>query len=453
MNARENFGQPPSGSAAASQQDILGDTREPKKTGLRSRLGLGHTLKDSGQSDQGKLYNKGLGRTASIKRKDNISLISANSLSTDQISLPNQISSGHSSVQLSPGLPNQEKIGLDPFLVQPDHPRQSISLASSSSHQSSIHQQPEHLPSITNQHSHKSSRTQDIQGKSLYLHPADLLVRQSQENAYEPYNYRDTQQSIRHHNSRAYQSSNLPDHQPPSSASAANQPETSSSQPQASPYLSQYRQYQPQNYGSPAQDYSGAREDESFYDSQRKPNQYQQRDEHTVQQPNKTNQLLELKSQYPPSRPQSQSRNASFPTERTSSRQQAPSFIVQGSRSQAETASSDSMRTGMASGRAGEDPSSSQRSQSTISGLQSPPQPSAGYTGAGGSSTRDGGPYNRSGSKLSNRDENGGRQTPSQLPTATDLTEEEVTQVVKKSNEYKALRRFIGFTLKHHSFH
>ena len=428
--------------------NILGDAREPKKTGLRSRLGLGNSAKDTGHLDTSKLYSKGLGRSASIKRKDNISLLSANSLSTDQISLPNQISSGHSSAQLSPGLPEQEKVGLDPFLVQSDQPRQSISLGSSSSHQSSSHQQPEQLHSITNQHSYNPSRNQDLQGKSSYLNPSDRLVRQSQQNPYEPYNHRDAQQSVRQYNCQTYNSPNPPDHQSLNSASTANPSDISSSQPQSSPYLSQYRQYQVQDYNARAQDSSTAREDESFYDPHKRPPQYQRRDDQSPQQPKRTNQLLEPRNQQPQARPQSQSRNTPFPAERTSSKQQPPSYVVQERRSQAETGSSDSIRLGTTPGRASEDPYTGQRSQPVMSSLQSPPLSNVGHVGTGGSSSHNGGPYNRSASKLSHHDENSERQTPSQLPTATDLTEEEIMQIVKKSNDFKTLRRCIAYHLK-----
>ena len=105
-----------------------------------------------------------------------------------------------------------------------------------------------------------------------------------------------------------------------------------------------------------------------------------------------------------------------------------------------EAGSSESARPGTASDRKSEDPSSSHRDQSAISALQSPPLKS-GPIGTGGSLTHNSGPYNRSGSRMSHHDDNGGRQTPSELPTATDLTEEEISQIAKKSNDYRTLRK------------
>lgn len=442
-NIRNRLGHPLSGSVRGPQvvqserQDTSADVRENKKTGLRSKLGLGHSVRDTGHFDSSKQYSKGLGRSASIKRKDNISIIPANGRSTDQISLPNQVSSGHSSVQLSPALPEQDKVGLDPFLVQSDQSRHSISLKSTSSQQSSVHHQPEQFQSVTSQHLYTPSRSQDFQGKP-FVSASDRLVRQTQQNSYDPYNQRDSQQAARQYNNQAYQQPRLPDHQLLSSSTNKSDNLLS---PTQSVYVSQNQQHQAQDYHSRPEDYSETQEYESFYDIQKKPPQHQQRDDQIQQHPRVVNQLAEPRGPRPQSRPQSQSRNPSFLNERTSSKQQPPAFVVQDRHSQAETGSSESARPGTASDRTGEDLSSSQRNQSAISTVQSPPPPMSGVTGTGGSSAHKSGPHNRSATKMPPHDDSGGRQTPSELPTATDLTEEEISHIAKTSKDYRTLRK------------
>ena len=98
-----------------------------------------------------------------------------------------------------------------------------------------------------------------------------------------------------------------------------------------------------------------------------------------------------------------------------------------------------------ASRRTAEDSGFGQGQQQATSNIQSPLFTASSFNGSNNSGASNSGPYNRSGSKLSQHDDDSGRRTPSQLASSTDLTKEEVKDLVKEYNqltkEHKVLRR------------